>query len=235
MSSAIEQRPQLWASEPSATSGQVRIRARIAGLHCSLCTSTIEKALGRMAGVGTVAVSLTHEQALVDYDPDVISPERILGTLRDIGYDLYDPRKLRPFEDEERDLVREGKRLFVAVGVSLAAMVQIPEGLWTLLCGTLLLAALGLVFGILRRRAGGLRAAGWAVAIVAPGVTALAARIGGGLAPPVNGWVAAVLAGAMVVGVAPHNCGWRISPRAAGSSTSTCCWRSARSPASPGG
>ena len=78
---------QLWAEEPSHLAGHARIRARIAGLHCSLCTGTIEKALGRQAGVDQVAVSLTHEQALVDYDPALIAPEDILATLRDIGYD----------------------------------------------------------------------------------------------------------------------------------------------------
>lgn len=179
MSTATTPRPDLWAAEPSSTPGHARIRARIAGLHCSLCTGTIEKALGRMDGVGTVAVSLTHEQALVDYDPDVIAPEQILGTLRDIGYDLYDLRKLRAFDEEEADLLREGKRLFVAAGVSLAAMVQIAQGLWTLLCATLLVSALALVFAILRPTAG-VRAAGWAAAVAAPGAVALAARLGGG-------------------------------------------------------
>ncbi|MBE9376342.1 cation-translocating P-type ATPase [Saccharopolyspora sp. HNM0983] len=203
MSTVVEERPQLWASEPSTTEGQQRIRAKIAGLHCSLCTGTIEKALGRMDGVGTVSVSLTHEQALVDYDPDVVEPEEILGTLRDIGYELYDPRKLRAFEDEEADLLAEGKRLFTAIGLSLTAMVQIAEGWWTLLCATLLVAALGLVFSILRPT-GQARAAGWAAAVAAPGALALAARFAGLLEPPVNGWIAAVLAGAMVFGVAPH-------------------------------
>lgn len=194
---------ELWAVESSTVEGHTRIRARIAGLHCSLCTGTIEKALGRMDGVGQVAVSLTHEQALVDYDPNVIAPERILTTLRDIGYQLYDPRKLRPFEDEEADLLREGKRMFVAIGVSLAAMVQIAEGWWTLLCATLLSAALVLVFSILRPT-GQLRAAGWATAVAAPGAVALAARLAGLLAPPLTGWIAAGLAAVMVFGVAPH-------------------------------
>jgi len=112
----------LWAAEPSAVAGHARIRARIAGLHCSLCTGTIEKALGRLDGVGQVAVSLTHEQALVDYDPGVIAPEWILATLRDIGYELYDPRKLRPFEEEEAALVREGVRLLAAICASLTAI-----------------------------------------------------------------------------------------------------------------
>ena len=84
MSTAVAAQPELWAAESSPTPGHERIRARISGLHCSLCTGTIEKALGRLEGVGTVAVSLTHEQALVDYDPAIVEPERILGTLRDI-------------------------------------------------------------------------------------------------------------------------------------------------------
>ena len=50
----------LWSEEPSSRPGRKKIRARIGGLHCSLCTGTIEKALGRLPGVDKVAVSLTH-------------------------------------------------------------------------------------------------------------------------------------------------------------------------------
>ncbi|MFD2029893.1 cation transporter [Ancylobacter dichloromethanicus] len=97
----------LWTEEPASRPDRARIRARIGGLHCSLCTGTIEKALGRKPGVDKVAVSLTHEQALVEYDPARADPAELLQTLRDIGYTLHDPRKLRAFEEEERDLVHE--------------------------------------------------------------------------------------------------------------------------------
>lgn len=50
----------LWTREPASRPDRVHIRARIAGMHCSLCTGTIEKALRRHAGVEKVAVSLTH-------------------------------------------------------------------------------------------------------------------------------------------------------------------------------
>src|SRR5262244_249210 len=106
---------QPWSEEPSTRPDRRKIRARIGGLHCSLCTGTIEKALGRMPGVDKVAVSLTHEQALVEYDPHIARPDELLATLRDIGYTVSDPRKLRPFEEEERDLVREGRRFAAAV------------------------------------------------------------------------------------------------------------------------
>ena len=116
-----------WSEEPSARPDRRKIRARIGGLHCSLCTGTIEKALGRLPGVDKVAVSLTHEQALVEYDPGVARPEQLLQTLRDIGYTISDPRKLRAFEEEERDLVREARRFVVAVALSVASIPIIAD------------------------------------------------------------------------------------------------------------
>jgi len=97
----IESVPPLWSEEPSTRPDRKRIRARIGGLHCSLCTGTIEKALGKRPGVDNVSVSLTHEQALVEYDPAVVHPEELLQTLRDIGYTISDPRKVRPYEEED--------------------------------------------------------------------------------------------------------------------------------------
>ncbi len=122
-----------WAEELDPR--HARFRAKIGGLHCSLCTGTLEKALGRLPGVEKVAVSLTHEQALVEYDPTVIRPDDLLETLRDIGYQIWDPRKLRPFEEEESALVREGKRLLVAIGFSLLTIALILQvsGIWSVL------------------------------------------------------------------------------------------------------
>jgi len=206
VSTATEDRPQLWAAETSTPPGQQRIRARIDGLHCSLCTGTIEKALGRMDGVGTVSVSLTHEQALVDYDSDKVAPEEILGTLRDVGYELYDPRKLRAFEDEEADLVREGGWLLAAVAASLAAIGLIAEvtGIWSVLVSLSVVVLMVPLSYALLRPTGRARAFGGAVAIVAPGVAALIARATGVLTEPVIGWLAGALALAVVLGVAPH-------------------------------
>ena len=117
-----------WLDDGVGAGGTARFRAKIGGLHCSLCTGTIEKALGQHRGVATVAVSLTHEQALVEYDPALVSPKELLGTLRQMGYTVWDPRKVRPFEEEERDLIREGRRLLNAIAFSLATIVLLFEG-----------------------------------------------------------------------------------------------------------
>src|SRR6516164_8587464 len=116
-----------WSEEASTRPNRRKVRARIGGLHCSLCTGTIEKALGRLPGVDKVAVSLTHEQALVEFDPAVARPGQLFQTLRDIGYTISDPRELRAFEEEERDLVREARRFVAAVALSVAAIPIIAD------------------------------------------------------------------------------------------------------------
>lgn len=195
----------LWTEEPASRPDRARIRARIGGLHCSLCTSTIEKALGRKPGVDKVAVSLTHEQALVEYDPAVANPAELLQTLRDIGYTLHDPRKLRAFEEEERDLVREGRRFLVAVAFSLIAIALIatPTGIWS--AALSVVAALGLIaFTFLVLRAQGL----WVAAASAVGLGVLAGslllyRETIGLIPAAP-WLVGALASVLVFGVARH-------------------------------
>ncbi|MGH3406479.1 MAG: heavy metal translocating P-type ATPase, partial [Streptosporangiaceae bacterium] len=206
MSPGTQAGTELWAAEPGTAAGHARIRARIAGMHCSLCTGTIEKALGRMDGVGTVAVSLTHEQALVDYDPDRVRPEAILATLRDIGYDLYDPRKLRPFEEEEAALVAEGLRLLSAITASLTAigLIATVTGIWSVLVPLSVLAMMVPAGYAVLRPAGRLKAAAGAAGIVVPGVAALALRAAGLLHGSVTGWLAGALAVAVVAGVARH-------------------------------
>jgi len=196
---------QLWNEEPATRPDRRKIRARIGGLHCSLCTGTIEKALGRLAGVDKVAVSLTHEQALVEYDPKVVRPEELLGTLRDIGYTIHDPRKLRPFEEEERELVREGNRFVLAVALSVASIPIIADpriGWIGFLPALVCLSLGGLVFLVLRSKS--LLAATSAfggLAVMAGGLLYL--NFAGYLATAAP-WVVGALALALVFGVGRH-------------------------------
>src|SRR5713226_7285631 len=143
----------LWTHEPASRPGRVRIRARVAGMHCSLCTGTIEKALKRHAGVDKVAVSLTHEQALVEYDPSRVQPEELLATLGEMGYAISDPRKVQPFEQDERLLVQEGRRFLLATVLSLGSLSLIarPGDFWyALLEGFVAICLLSFVFLALR-------------------------------------------------------------------------------------
>ncbi|MGQ0751236.1 MAG: heavy metal translocating P-type ATPase [Betaproteobacteria bacterium] len=205
MSAGTAAAPPLWTVEPSRRPDRIRIRARIGGMHCSLCTGTIEKALGRHRGVDNVAVSLTHEQALIEYDPRVARPEELLQTLRDIGYTVSDPRKLRPFEEEERDLVREGRRFLSATVFSLIAIALIaqPAGVAeTLLPAAVIASLLGFIFLVLRSRGLGVAVAGTAVlAVVAAGFVPLRAQPWFPAATP---WIVAGMAFVLIFAIGGH-------------------------------
>ncbi len=185
----------LWTREPASRPDRVRIRARIAGMHCSLCTGTIEKALKRHDGVEKVAVSLTHEQALVEYDPKRTQPDDLLETLRQMGYAISDPRKVRPFEEDEALLVKEGRRFLWATIFSLGSLTLIsrPGELWyAVLEAFVALTLLSFVFLVLRP--GGLaRAVGGTLAALVYTAVLMGLRQAGylgGLVP----WIAAGLA-----------------------------------------
>ncbi len=196
---------QYWVEEGVGTDGQARFRAKIGGLHCSLCTGTIEKALTQHDGVNSVAVSLTHEQALVEYDPSQVQPAELLGTLKAIGYTVWDPRKTRPFEEEERLLVTEGRRLLTAIAFSLAAIVLLfrPEGWWAVILPAIVVSSL-LGVGFLILRGSGRRPTITGVAALAAVVAVAgalrAADPAGNLAP----LVVAALAVLVMFGLARH-------------------------------
>ncbi len=192
-----------WLDEKIGPDGLARFRARIAGLHCSLCTGTLEKALGRQPGVANVAVSLTHEQALVEYDPAQLRPQDLVDTLKDIGYSARDPAKVRPYEEEEAELVHEGRRLLWGIAFSLEtiSVLMSVAGLWYI-CAAVGLSFLAIAYLLLRPR-------GLATAVA--GTSALAALTAGTLALEISGaidpavpWIVAVFAVCMVFGLSRH-------------------------------
>lgn len=205
IATTVESTQHFWSEEPSKRPGRRRIRARIGGLHCSLCTGTIEKALGRRPGVDKVAVSLTHEQALIEYDPSVARAEDLLQTLKDIGYTISDPRKLRPFDEEERALVRERRRFLVGLGASIAAMglVGYPVGSpWFPLCVFSVASLVAFSFVVLRGYSMRAAFAGSALfAAFGTGIYALQLRDVFGTARP---WIAGALALMLIFGVGSH-------------------------------
>lgn len=205
MSAVTESAVPLWSHEPASRPDRVRIRARIAGMHCSLCTGTIEKALARHRGVEKVSVSLTHEQALVEYDPAQVQPQELLLTLRQMGYTISDPRKLEPFEEQERQLVLEGRRFLWATVFSLASLTLIarPGEFWYAALEVLVVVSLlGFVFLVLR--ASGLaRALAGVVAALALALALSWLRHTGRLAG-LDAWLAGVLAVSSVLVLANH-------------------------------
>jgi len=113
----------------SETQAIETLQVKIGGMSCSFCTETIRKAFGRMDGVGEVHVSLSHEEALIRYDPQKITPTVLRDTLRSLGYTVRDPRRVRSFEEQEEELRTERRRLLLA-GVFTAISAGLMLLMW---------------------------------------------------------------------------------------------------------
>ncbi|MBQ7913626.1 MAG: cadmium-translocating P-type ATPase [Clostridia bacterium] len=68
----------------------------VTGMSCAACSSGIERTVGRLEGVTKAEVSLMGENMLVEYDEKLVSREKIIQTVIDLGYGakLYDERAL---------------------------------------------------------------------------------------------------------------------------------------------
>jgi len=63
-----------------------QITLPITGMTCANCAGTVERALGKLAGVQEANVNLALERASVTFDPDKLSEQDILERVERIGY-----------------------------------------------------------------------------------------------------------------------------------------------------
>ncbi len=98
-----------------------KVQLKVGGMHCSLCTESIHKALTRVDGVRAVQVSIAHEEALVEYDPARLDQETIRDTLEDIGYSVREPDQEEIFAEEERELAGARRKAVLSIGLLLVA------------------------------------------------------------------------------------------------------------------
>lgn len=71
------------ADAPAATA---QAKFKITGMTCGGCADTIKAALERTAGVRRADVSYERAEAVVDYDSQVITPERIRDAINSTGF-----------------------------------------------------------------------------------------------------------------------------------------------------
>lgn len=68
------------------TSRTERVTIAIEGMHCESCAAGIKSMLKRTSGVVAAEVSYQRKEAVVDYDPEKITPNKIVETITNLGY-----------------------------------------------------------------------------------------------------------------------------------------------------
>lgn len=59
---------------------------KIEGMHCTGCSTRLEKVLNNLEGVETAKVSLEEKKATIKYDETKISLENIKESIEDAGF-----------------------------------------------------------------------------------------------------------------------------------------------------
>jgi heavy metal translocating P-type ATPase len=111
------------------------IQVKVSGLMCSFCTMSVEKGLGRLAGVRNVQVNLVHGIVLVEADPDEISDRAVAERIEALGYTVV-ATEAQQFETDEALFATIKRRGFLAMGMAVADLLIDPIDVFGLAPGT---------------------------------------------------------------------------------------------------
>src|SRR5436190_1524277 len=105
-----------------------RINIPVSGMTCAACQARVQRALASAPGVEEASVNLLLHNATVAFDPSETSPERLVETIRETGYDAAVPAApsesawsaaFAEEEQRERTAAAEERALAWKAGVSL--------------------------------------------------------------------------------------------------------------------
>ena len=94
----------------------------VIGMACSACSANIEKKLNTLKGVNSASVSLPGRSALIDFDPQVISLEKMKAEINALGYDLVIDKETSVEEIEKREYVLLKRKTALSWLFSIAVM-----------------------------------------------------------------------------------------------------------------
>ena len=63
-------------------------KIRLEQLTCPTCVTKIEKAIKSLDGVNEVSVGFNTSTAIVDFNEEKITQDKIIRVIKDLGYDL---------------------------------------------------------------------------------------------------------------------------------------------------
>ena len=94
----------------------------IVGMACSACSANVERKLNSLKGINEASVSLPGRSALVDFNPEVISLEKMKHEINNIGYDMVIEGDRSVEEIEKRSFVILKRKTILAWIFSILTM-----------------------------------------------------------------------------------------------------------------
>ncbi len=94
----------------------------VIGMACSACSANVERRLNELEGINSASVSLPARSALVDYDPNVVSLEKMKAEINALGYDLVIDKETSVEEIEKREYVQLKRKTLLSWLFAIAVM-----------------------------------------------------------------------------------------------------------------
>lgn len=94
----------------------------VVGMMCAACSANVERKLASLDGIRSASVSLPGRTALVDYDPNVITPSEMQRQVAAIGYDLVIESDRNSDDIERQAFIALRRRVWMSWGFAIAVM-----------------------------------------------------------------------------------------------------------------
>uniref|UniRef100_A0A8C0V5S3 P-type Cu(+) transporter n=1 Tax=Cyanistes caeruleus TaxID=156563 RepID=A0A8C0V5S3_CYACU len=104
--SVPEVTPGTWGDCSWSHGSSVVLRLKVDGMTCHSCTSTIEGKLGKLQGMQRIKVSLDSKEAVVVYQPSLITAEEIKQQIEAAGFTATFKKQPKPLKLSGIDLER---------------------------------------------------------------------------------------------------------------------------------
>ncbi|XP_010282904.1 PREDICTED: copper-transporting ATPase 1 isoform X1 [Phaethon lepturus] len=104
--SAPEVTPGTCEDSSWSQASSVVLRLKVEGMTCHSCTSTIEGKIGKLQGIQRIKVSLDNQEAVVVYQPHLITAEEIKHQVEAAGFTASFKKQPRPLKLSVVDLER---------------------------------------------------------------------------------------------------------------------------------
>jgi Cu+-exporting ATPase len=90
-----------FASAKAKDAGVATTTVSISGMTCGACTSAVEGGFKDLAGLKTFNISLLSERAIIEHDPELLPPAKIVEIIDDRGFDAEIVDTVLSQEDDE--------------------------------------------------------------------------------------------------------------------------------------
>ncbi len=90
------------------------------GMTCAACSTRIEKVLNKMDGMESATVNLATESASVEFNSAVLTADKIISKIQDLGYDAKEKvQREAKAQQKEEEINAKKRKLFISILLSL--------------------------------------------------------------------------------------------------------------------